>query len=133
MKFVENARSSLVSLLTNKNPWAGSVCVRKDCFPCKQGGEKMEPCTQKNVVYESKCVTCIGKEKGKEEGSLSDTRDDRSIYVGESSRNLQERALEHHKDYREVSHQVTYLHDTHNEVAHCTICTAQTCVDQTSS
>ena len=58
----------------------------------------MESCTLKNVVYKSNCVFCNGVEIG----TLADTRDDPSVYVGESSRSLQERALEHQKDYRKA-------------------------------
>ena len=100
MKVVENAGSSLASLLLNKNPCAGSMCGRKTCFPCKQVSEKVELCTLRNIVYETKCVLCNGLEKGKEEGTLADTRDEPSIYVGEGSTSLQERALEHQKDYK---------------------------------
>ena len=51
------------------------------------------------VVYESRCVQCNGKEKGKDEKEQEDKKMGPSIYVEESSRNLRERAKEHHRDY----------------------------------
>ena len=56
-------------------------------------------------------------EKGKEEGTLADTRDE-SIYVGESSTCLQERALEHQKDYKkghEDSHMLKHWVGAHRD------------------
>ena len=96
---VERAGSSLASLLSNKNPWKGTACGRAKCHTCRQNTEKLEQCTKSNVVYESRCVSCNGQEKGKDDINLKESRELPSIYVGETSRSLMERTQEHHRDY----------------------------------
>ena len=44
-KIVENTRTSLSRILSNKNLWPGTMCGRKKCFPCKQQSEKREQCS----------------------------------------------------------------------------------------
>ena len=50
--------TSLGSKLSNKNLWGGQPCGRGQCRLCAQDGEKKEPCTNKNIVYESECGKC---------------------------------------------------------------------------
>ena len=109
-RLVESAGSSLSSLLSNEDPWKGSACGMDKCKPCKQKSEVLEECTSSNIVYESRCTSCNGLEKGKEEeGKIKDSRDQAaSIYVGETSRSLMERSAEHHRDYK------TNKEDSHN-------------------
>ena len=99
MKVVENAGTSLGTLLSNRDPWAGTRCGRESCFPCKQKTERIEDCRKANILYESRCCTCNGEEKGKTSLELDDPREHPSIYVGERARTLQERSREHHSDY----------------------------------
>ena len=57
----------------------------------------------------------IKRKKGKE---LEDTRDEPSIYVGESSRSMAERSLEHWKDLSnqdEESHMLKHWRTVHSE------------------
>ena len=115
-KIVENAGTSLSSILSNKNLWPGAACGRKKCFPCQQESEKREQCSQENVLYESMCTLCNGKERSKDEMSLKDERENPSIYVGESSRSLMERTAEHHSDYaknKEESHMTKHWANHH--------------------
>ena len=64
VKVVENAGSSLGSVLSNKNPWAGQMCGRGKCPPCSQGEEIIEDSKATNVLYESMCKECNpGKSK----------------------------------------------------------------------
>ena len=86
-----------------KNPWSGGICGRKDCAPCNQKNEKTEDCFKTNILYESRCTECNGTEKGKEDGSLADTRPNPSIYVAESSRSMKERSKEHWRDTNKTS------------------------------
>ena len=54
----------------------------------------MPDCTRASVVYESVCVQCNPTAASK--GELKDVKKGGpSLYVGESSRSIQERALEH--------------------------------------
>ena len=116
MKVVENAGTSLGTLLSNRDPWAGTRCGRESCFPCKQKTERIEDCKKANILYESRCCTCNGEEKGKTSLELDDPREHPSIYVGESARTLQERSREHHSDYskqKEESHMLKHWSEAH--------------------
>ena len=94
-RVMESAGTTLADLLSNKNLWQGEACGRKHCHPCQQKSEKREDCSKENVLYESRCTQCNGMEKGKEETTIKDNRSSPSIYVGETSRSLMERAREH--------------------------------------
>ena len=66
---------------------------------CNQEGEERPPCTLSSVVYESMCKTCNPSfaKKGDLETQESEQP---SLYVGETSRSIQERAQEHWGDAR---------------------------------
>ena len=116
MKVVESAGTSLGNMLSNKNPWAGGKCGRSKCKVCEQTSESMEDCKTKNVLYESRCCGCNGTEKKEKDRNLMDSRPLPSIYVGESSRTLHERSVEHHRDYsknKEDSHMRKHWEEAH--------------------
>ena len=116
VKVVENGGTSLGSLFSNKNPWAGQKCGRTKCTLCKQNTERVEGCTTTNLVYESACVVCNGEEKIKNKEGLEDKREEPSIYVGESARSIMERGLEHQKDYntmKEDNHMLKHWSSAH--------------------
>ena len=74
--------------------WGGLQCGRIECITCNQGCEELPDCTRASIVYESICVTC--NPGAKEKGELSSPAEGApSLYVGESSRSIQERAMEH--------------------------------------
>ena len=115
-RVMESAGTTLADLLSNKNLWQGEACGRKHCHPCQQKSEKREDCAKENVLYESRCTQCNGMEKGKEETTIKDNRSSPSIYVGETSRSLMERAREHHDDYKktkEDSHMTKHWANSH--------------------
>ena len=93
IRIVELSGSKLCHLLANTNPWADQDCGRDDCVPCGQGGEQQVQCKRRNILYESECVLC-NPEEGKMEKE-KDLAGKQGVYVGESSRSLHERALEH--------------------------------------
>ena len=70
------------------------------CRICKQEGEKKEPCSTRNVVYESECGVCnpAGSRKLADREGLAEKRDIPSLYVGETARSVMERAGEHWAD-----------------------------------
>ena len=86
--------TTLVSILLNKNLWSGQPCERGKCKPCTQEGERKEPCTAKNIVYESECTKCtpLGSRKDADKEGLEEKRDVASLYVGATARSLNERA-----------------------------------------
>ena len=74
-------------------------------------GERKEPCTTRNIVYESECGVCNPDDSRRvaDKVGLAEKRDVASLYVGESARSLKERAGEHWADaegWKEESHMV---------------------------
>ena len=100
VRVTERGGATLGSLLSNKNLWSGLECGRDECRPCQQPGDKKEPCTRRNIVYESECIQCNPGQSRQERDkvSLAESREQPNLYVGESARSLHERALEHWRD-----------------------------------
>ena len=80
IKLVEKVGNAVKNILWKPDPW-GSECKEIACKVCKEGDEK-RICNRRNIVYRSTCLIC--KDQGK-----------KSIYIGETSRTLLERAGEH--------------------------------------
>ena len=99
----QEAGGSVLANAFNKNLGKGQHCGRVSCPPCKNS-EKRVNCKSKNIVYESKCKICNPASSLEEtdhgvaqpSGSKSQPRN--GIYIGETSRTLHERALEHVRD-----------------------------------
>ena len=91
IKVVERTGSNLKSKFPQSSLWEGSTCGREKCITCGQGAETIVPCTRKSLVYENICGTCNKGAKGKEE-VVGSNPDIPSIYVGETSRTIFERA-----------------------------------------
>ena len=58
VRVVESSGTQLGRLLPYTNPWQGQVCGRTNCYTCEQGGEKVQNCRKRNILYESVCVEC---------------------------------------------------------------------------
>ena len=94
VKVVERNGSALKSHFPQSSLWDGAPCGRPMCITCTQGAEVIPPCTRKSLVYENVCSTCNPGARAK--GELEDVDPNiPSIYVGETSRTVQERAMEH--------------------------------------
>ena len=94
IKVVEKAGAPLKRIFPNTNPWAGAHCSREDCVTCNQGAEELPNCTKRNLVYENICLEC--NPEASKKGELKTPNGNiPSIYVGETSRSVQERAKEH--------------------------------------
>ena len=94
VKIVERAGSSLKSHFPQASLWDGAPCGRVKCVTCTQGAEVLPPCTRKSLVYENVCSICNEGAGAKEELRNVDPLIP-SIYVGETSRTIHERAKEH--------------------------------------
>ena len=95
VRISETSGSQLCRLLPNTNPWSGVDCGSSECYTCSQGGETLEDCKRRNVLYESVCTVCnveIDNIKKK------DIRNMNGVYVGETGRSIHERAKEHQQD-----------------------------------
>ena len=74
------------SILQKSNPLKNVGCDEADCLPCKPGRGEGGNCEGGGINYELECELCPDNEK--------------SVYIGESSRNLSTRSKEHLYSYR---------------------------------
>ena len=68
---------------------------------CYQGAEYLPNCTHQSILYENVCTACVpgaGKKEQVKEEELRSIKEP-AIYIGETSRSIQERSLEHWKGY----------------------------------
>ena len=93
IKVVERTGRSLKSIFPLSSLWDGTKCGRNSCITCSQRTEELPPCTRRSVLYENICSNC-NKGAGSK-GEVENKGDIPSIYVGETSRTLQERGMEH--------------------------------------
>ena len=119
VKIVERTGSSLKSQFPQSSLWDGAPCGRENCKTCTQGAEMLPPCTRKSLVYENVCSIC--NKGAKDKGELKDVDPlIPSVYVGETSRTVQERAREHWAATRgsskevEGSHMVKHMQQYHD-------------------
>ena len=74
LKIVEKGGITLGRMLQKSNPTSSGTCNKSDCLMCQQGGRG---CHKMNIVYQYEC------------------NQDKSVYIGETSRNFYSRNLEH--------------------------------------
>ena len=105
VKYQEAGGSILVNAF-NKNLGSGQSCGRAECPPCRKP-EGRENCKARNIVYESKCLVCNPATSHEDEVDVQPSggsqKPREGIYVGETSRSLHERALEHERDAKAFS------------------------------
>ena len=102
IRIVERTGTKLKDLFPLNTLWDGMKCERGDCPPCNQGGEKIQNCKKRNLVYESICAKCNpGAIEMK--GEWEPVMGVQSLYVGETCRSLHERSKEHMEAYRQGS------------------------------
>jgi hypothetical protein len=103
----QEAGGSILANAFNKNLGSGQHCGRDECPPCRKP-EGRENCKARNIVYESKCLVCNpasshGEDDHADQPSGRTQKPREGIYIGESSRSLHERALEHVRDAQSFS------------------------------
>ena len=116
IKVVEHAGTKLKDMFSLTNLWGGSQCERKDCTTCTQEGEEISDCKRRGIVYESICVKC--NPGATRPGPLkSVNKEVPSVYVGETSRSMYERAGEHWKAFhkRNTDSHIWKHHLVHHE------------------
>ena len=102
VKIVERTGSSIKSLFS-QDLYKGEKCGRgAECITCSQPTDKAPPCTRPSLVYENVCLAC---NPGVEPGKKWEQKDEGepSLYVGETSRSIQERSKEHWSGLRSKS------------------------------
>ena len=130
IKIVERTGTKLVDLLTKADPWKGADCQRENCLLCltkmKTEKNKTQDCHKRNVVYETRCLTCERKEQDKidnleiEEQEKKQEKSKIKLYkyIGETSRSSFERGWEHVNDMAQLktsSHMLKHALTTHQE------------------
>ena len=85
-KIIETGGISMRSILQKSNPLKSIGCDNADCLPCKEGRGTGGDCEGGGINYQIECQLC-------DDG-------DKSVYIGESSRNLYTRCKEHLQRYR---------------------------------
>ena len=95
LKVAERTGRSIQSLFSQTNLWQGLHCGREKCITCSQGGDNLPACTRSSIVYENICVKCNPDKTEDGEPVVKEGSMTPSLYVGESSRTIQERGLEH--------------------------------------
>ena len=88
-KIIETGGLSIKSVLQRSNPLETVGCDSTDCLPCKPGRGEGGQCEGSGVNYEIECQLCPDGQK--------------ASYIGESSRNLYTRSLEHISNYQSGS------------------------------
>ena len=73
-KVLEKTGSKLEEILHKSDAWNDRDCGREDCLLCSSASEddKKGVCKRRYVVYETYCITCYEREKGK--------KDERELY-----------------------------------------------------
>lgn len=129
LKVVEKAGDKLEDLLTKSNPWQGMDCGRQNCLLCetklKTDKNLSQDCHTRNLVYETWCMTCLRRDEEdaerRGEGDAGRVRElkrkiRKHLYIGETSRSMYERALEHQGDIDQLkssSHMLRHMLEMH--------------------
>ena len=116
VKFQEAGGSKLINSF-EKDLGKGKHCGRKPCPPCDTGGDLRQNCRNRNLLYESCCLAC--NPSSLQEEKIKDAKPRMGVYIGETSRSLHERAVEHVKDaedFNPKSHIVKHWMLSHPEM-----------------
>ena len=87
-KVLEKGGLTVQHKVQRSNPSATPGCQDADCLPCKDGRGKGGCCRRGNVQYQMECQVCNVTD-------IQTGRTDKTVYIGETSRNLYTRAKEH--------------------------------------
>ena len=82
------------AILQKSNPLQNIGCDEADCLPCKDGRGCGGDCEGGGINYEIQCQLCPDNRK--------------SVYIGESARNLYTRSKEHLRNYR-LGNQTSFI------------------------
>ena len=88
-KILEKGGTRVKNILQTSNPLATPGCSDKQCLACKAERGKGGNCRRSNINYAVGCQLC--------------PQDKKSVYLGETSRNLYTRCREHDDKFRNQS------------------------------
>ena len=95
---VEIGGQTVKRMMQRSNPTATPGCPKEDCMCCRVERGKGGPCHQNNVNYVVECGLCT---------------EEKTIYVGETSRNLYTRMNEH-KSTKDEGFMVKHMKEFHD-------------------
>ena len=96
---VEKCGVRIKSQLQKSNPTATPGCSKENCLGCREGKGEGGKCHKNNVNYEIECKLCPEEE--------------RSVYIGETARNLYTRALEHENNKEDEGFMNRHMRECH--------------------
>ena len=111
MKILSN---DLVRRFLNSRRGGEEKCRIVDGYARKLLSSGYSPCTRVSVVYENFCTICNQEARGGQEAKTVEDAPP-SIYIGETSRSIQESALEHQPDLRNTRER---SHNKHRVLHH---------------
>ena len=85
-RIVETGGMSMKRMIQVSNPMKTAGCENQNCLPCRSGRGDGGRCLSSGANYVLECQLCPDRSK--------------SLYIGETSRNLYTRCLEHEENYR---------------------------------
>ena len=112
IKFLEKPGVPMFRKFMKKLPVEQGCSRGTECHLCENNGVG---CTMKNIVYTAQCITCKDKENENDDNSVNKKKD--SIYVGESSRQVGTRVLEHFENlhkFRQESFIISHWMEMHS-------------------
>ena len=96
---VEKGGRTVKRTVQKSNPTATGGCPSGDCLACRGERGRGGPCRKSNVLYEISCNQCPDDRK--------------SVYLGETARNLYTRGREHDRNYgRQTTESFMQEHQT---------------------
>ena len=96
---VEMSGRRLKTEFQSSNPTATPGCTKDDCMPCRDERGKGGKCQKSNINYIIECMLCPPEE--------------RCSYIGETSRNLYTRAIEHQNNKDEEGFMNRHMRECH--------------------
>ena len=104
MLVVEDSGRTHSSDVTRSNPFPRANCGKSKCLMCTVG-DSNGSCYKSKVVYKVECSRepCTKKSDSTQSGSTQREHVPVSVYIGETSRTLYKRALEHKALYEKKS------------------------------
>ena len=119
VKVVERPGRSLQGLFPLTTLWDGASCGRtEDCTTCYQGADILPNCTRQSILYENVCTRCVPGAVNKEQVKQEELVDkEPALYVGETSRSIQERSKEHWKGYAGSKKEENHMY-RHQQLVH---------------
>ena len=88
VKIVERAGNKVVDVLHKSNAWSLMDCERDDCLICSTESSKKGSCRQRNILYETFCITCKKKGEEKEKNGYENLeKSNQTLNIDDASEN----------------------------------------------